>query len=270
MPAAKEATEIVKNALDAAKSVVILLLIFVLFFGHQYVEQLLNRFNVSKISVGGIVIDRDKAVQAIATASDELPKAQSQLAAANEELTALRVRYADVVAALEKLKNETQRAALDRPAHLELGQRQAVIATPPPPALALAETAIRDSQPVLDDAARAAQNVQAAARSTQQVVATLPRSGESAFVVVFGGDASEQAALTEVTRARDKGLPAEIFLRQRSFRSVVPFADRAAAAAALPAIRELSATARDAYIVNLASWCPEPRAVSAGVKDCGF
>jgi hypothetical protein len=269
MPAAKEATEIVKNALDAAKSIVILLLIVVLFFGHQYVEQLLNRFNVSKISVGGIVIDRDKAVQAIATASDELPKAQSQLAAANEELTALRIRYADAVGTLEKLKNEVQRASLDRPAHVDLGQRQAT-GVMPPSAIALAETAIREAQPVLDDAARAAANVQAAARSTQQVVATLPKSGESAFVVVFGGDASEAAAATEIARAKGKGLPAEIFLRQKSFRSVVPFSDRAAAQAALPTIRALSPTAREVYVVNLASWCPEPSTVAAGVKDCGF
>jgi hypothetical protein len=269
MPAAKEATEIVKNALDAAKSVVILLLIFVLLFGHQYVEQLLTRFNVSKISVGGIVIDRDKAVQAIATAADELPKAQSRLAAANEELTALRVRYADAVTALEKLKNDTQRAALDRPAATDVGQRQAT-GVLPPPAVALAEAAIREAQPVLDDAARAAANVQAAARSTQQVVASLPRSGESAFAVVFGGDASEAAANAEIARAKAKGLPAEIFLRQRSFRSVVPFSDRADAQAALPEIRALSPTARDAYVVNLASWCPEPQAVAAGVRDCGF
>jgi hypothetical protein len=269
MPAAKEATEIVKNALDAAKSIVILLLIFVLFFGHQYVEQVLNRFNVSKISVGGIVIDRDKAVQAIATASDELPKAQSQLAAANEELSALRLKYADAVTTLEKLKNESQRTSLERPANLDVGQRQAVIAAPPP-VLALAETAIREAQPVLDDAARAAANVQAAARSTQQVVASLPRSGESAFAVVFGGDASEAAAAPEIARAKAKGLPAEIFLRQRSFRSVVPFADRAAAQAALPTIRALSPAAREAYVVNLASWCPEPTAISAAVKDCGF
>jgi hypothetical protein len=268
MPAAKEVTEIFKNALDAAKSVVILLLIFVLFFGHQYVEQLLNRFNVSKISVGGIVIDRDKAVQTIATAADELPKAQSQLAAANEELTTLRLRYADAVATLEKFKNDTQRAALDRPAATDVGQRQAT-GVPPPPAVALAETALREAQPALDDAAQAAVNVQAAARATQQVVATLPRSGESAFAVVFGGDASEAAAAAEIARAKAKGLPAEIYLRQKSYRSVVPFAERAAAQAALATIRALSATARDAYVVNLASWCPEPRALAAGVKDCG-
>jgi hypothetical protein len=271
MPAAKEVTEIFKNSLDAAKSIVILIVVLVLLFGHDYVQSVLDRFNVTKINVGGLVIDRERAVQAIATASDELPKAQSQLAAANDELSALRVKYADAVSTLEKLKHEVDksgRAALDRPAGVMSGQREAAIVSGPAPALTGA--AIRAAEPALEDAARAAANVEAAARSTQQVVANLPKAGESAFAVVFGGDASEAAAAAEIARARAQGLPAEIFLRQRSYRSVAPFAGRAEAQAALPAIRALGRTAREAYVVNLASWCPEPKAVSATVKDCGF
>ncbi len=88
-------------------------------------------------------------------------------------------------------------------------------------------------------------------------------------LVVFGGDVSPEAARPEVERARAAGFPAAaIYHRQGAYRSVVEFPTSEAAAEALPRIKGLSRAARDAYMVSLATWCPNAVRSASGVTEC--
>lgn len=73
--------------------------------------------------------------------------------------------------------------------------------------------------------------------------------------LVFGGDATLEAARHEVTvTARKMGLTdAEVFRRGGSFHSVRVFVSRAEAADALGRAQAIRA---DAYVVDMSRWCP--------------
>lgn len=91
-------------------------------------------------------------------------------------------------------------------------------------------------------------------------------AGDSLWAVVLAGDQQPAAAQYEVERARRRGLKgAQLFLRQGWYRTVVPVADRAAAAPVLDIARRREASA---YLVDLRAWCPV-RSVQSGVTVCG-
>lgn len=77
--------------------------------------------------------------------------------------------------------------------------------------------------------------------------------------VVFGGDVSLEAAQHEVTvtAARMEIGASQIFRRAGSFRSVKVYVSRAEAEQGLSKARALR---EDAYIVNMALWCPSSEA----------
>ena len=76
--------------------------------------------------------------------------------------------------------------------------------------------------------------------------------------IVFGGDVNYSSARDEIERANRIGYnQARIYFREGSYRSVVPFGSRESARDALSEVRELSFN-KDAYLVNLANWCPNP------------
>jgi hypothetical protein len=107
----------------------------------------------------------------------------------------------------------------------------------------------------------ASANVQASVRSTITSNAPLvdraqtTLSSGTKWVVVFGGYSSQKAAQDEIDRAVGQGIkPTSILLRQGLFRSV-------AVADSRPQAEQILAIAKnfrpDAYIVNMASWCPQ-------------
>ena len=97
----------------------------------------------------------------------------------------------------------------------------------------------------------------------------LTARGDSRWIVIFGSDVTEEAALAEVKRATAQGFDnAYICLKRGRYRSVVEFSSLDAANAALPQIRSLSDTARDAYVVNLGVWCPRLEKRDAGFIAC--
>ena len=94
------------------------------------------------------------------------------------------------------------------------------------------------------------------------------------FGIVFGDDPTPEAAMERVQNARAAtGNPILLYKRQGSWRSVAYFGTNTAASNALPALKELHA---DAYVVDIAKWCPSPQRLSAEtptmaeMKDCGF
>jgi hypothetical protein len=97
----------------------------------------------------------------------------------------------------------------------------------------------------------------------------LTAGGDSRWIVIFGSDVTEEAALAEVKRAAAQGFDgAYICLKRGRYRSVIEFSSLEAAKAALPQIRSLSDTARDAYVVNLGVWCPRIEKRDAGFIEC--
>jgi uncharacterized phage infection (PIP) family protein YhgE len=254
----KDATEIVKNGFDAIKSLAILLVICLLVFGSSFLSNILDRLNVTKLEYGGITIDRAQARETLATLSDRLQKAQSDLAAAKGELTSLQANYQSAVDALQQAQNAL-RAAASTPA---------VEAT-----LQQAGKALGEAMPALKAATAATAEVQQAVATNNQAIQTLPKGTATSFsiAIVFGGDTTPAAAADEVKRAKNAGFAdARILLRQRSYRSVVPFEGQGQAEQALAGIRKLSASAKGAYIVNLANWCPDPKPAGNDYSDCGF
>ncbi|HYJ51743.1 MAG TPA: hypothetical protein VEW04_01085 [Allosphingosinicella sp.] len=114
--------------------------------------------------------------------------------------------------------------------------------------------------------ARIEQTSGASLRSIQQTISnnervvsqgTVRGDDDARWVVIFGGDASPEAAADEIQRARELGIPEpRILRRQSSFRSVAIVPSREAAMSVLPNARRVR---QDAYAVRLASWCPRLR-----------
>ena len=259
--------ELIKNAADAAKSIIIILAILLVIFGHRYVDIILNKYNVTKLDFGGVTIDRGKAIESLAANADKLPQAQAALQKSANDLRQLQSKHEQAVQALEQT-----RAALTI-AQQQLAQGGATESS----RLAIsrasqaASATIADARNTRAATQAAVQTVEQAAQSTQVAVRELPRpaGGTAGFAVVFGGDNDLASARDEVRRANGRGIDATIFLRQKSYRSVSLYPSRQLAEQAIGPIRRLSRNAAGAYIVNLRSWCPSPESRD-GYSDCGI
>lgn len=92
-----------------------------------------------------------------------------------------------------------------------------------------------------------------AARSLQLV--TSIRSQRGRWTVVFGGDASLDAARDEIRKAAAVGVDnGDVVYRDGSYRSIAEFSSRADADNALAKLLTFRSSA---YIVNMADWCPD-------------
>ncbi len=91
-------------------------------------------------------------------------------------------------------------------------------------------------------------------------------SSSAVWGVVFSGDTTLDAAKHEVTVVAPKlGIPnASVYLRQNSYRSVAVVESRTQAEQVLAKARQLR---RDAYIVNVSTWCPGA-AEKDGYREC--
>lgn len=89
--------------------------------------------------------------------------------------------------------------------------------------------------------------------------------GDARWAVVFGGDLSLAEAQDELAWAQRNGIDdTAVMLRRGWYRSVAPQPSLEAAEQALRIARQRR---RDAYIVNLATWCPR-LTDRAGFKEC--
>ncbi len=263
----KDASEVARNVTDTLKSIVLIGVVALILFGADKVDWLLNRYNVSKIEFGGVTMDRQKAIQSLATNADELQKAQSALRQAQGELGALKTSYEQSVSALETTKVALAQAETRLAQAGQAGASGGAIDR----AQQVTTAVLARSRPTLAAATAATANVEEAFQSTRQAVQSLPRSAANAgFAVVFGGDASLAEARDQVQAVKRAGLPdGSIYLRQRMYRSALTYPTQAAATDALPHIRIVNRYARDAYVVNLSNWCPAPTQ-RGGYLDCGF
>jgi hypothetical protein len=86
------------------------------------------------------------------------------------------------------------------------------------------------------------------------------------WAIVFSADATEAAAAPEIDRVRrlNLGLP-QLYLRQNWYRGTLTFPTQSDAQAHLAQVR---GTFKDAYVVNVSTWCPAPAQKSPAVWDC--
>jgi hypothetical protein len=90
-------------------------------------------------------------------------------------------------------------------------------------------------------------------------------SGASRWSIILGGRSTLEAAQTDVAMARKANLgEVEIYFRRNSYRTVVTFDNRTDADEKLSSAKS---TKTDAYLVKMASWCPETRD-KGSYKEC--
>ncbi len=89
------------------------------------------------------------------------------------------------------------------------------------------------------------------------------------WAIVFSADASEAAAAPEIDRVRrlNLGTP-RLYLRQNWYRGTLTFPTQSDAQSHLAQVRMLGGTFKDAYVVNISTWCPAPVQTSPAVWDC--
>ena len=259
---AKDTSEIINIWFDTAKSVVLLAAVGLVIFGHEQVQNLLNRYNVTKLEIGGVTIDRQKVVDFYNASNEALPKAQADLKVASENIERLTTDYKEALSALGEARDAL--ALVNSRGSPALGgidvRRQ----------LAAANTALQKGQPVLGAAGQAAASAAQASNEASQVIASLPTlDGAQGFGVVFGGDRNLSEARDQVAAAQSVTSSARIYRREGMYRSVAVYSDKAQADAALRAIRGVNRYSRDAYVVKLASWCPAPTSRD-DYTECGL
>lgn len=259
--------EIIKNAADAAKSIIIILAILLVIFGHRYVDVILNKYNVTKLDFGGVTIDRGKAIESLAQNADKLPQAQAALQKSVADLKDLQIKHNEVITVLEQTRSALSIAQTQLAQHGASAASQQAVSSAN--AKAGATVAAAESTQRATDKAVAA--TQKAVDQTQAAVRDLPKpsGGIGGYAVVFGGDTDLPHAQKQIQAAQNQHIEGKIFFRQRSYRSVSVFDTRDEASAALPKISKVNQYTVDAYIVSLRSWCPAPEQKD-GYSDCGI
>lgn len=259
--------ELIKNAADAAKSIIIILAILLVIFGHRYVDVILNKYNVTKLDFGGVTIDRGKAIESLAQNADKLPQAQAALQKSVADLKDLQIKHNEAIKVLEQTRSALSIAQSQLAQHGASAASQRVISSANQKAAATVAAA-ESTQRATEKAVAATQKV---VQQTQAAVRDLPNpsGGVGGYAVVFGGDTDLPHARKQVEAAQRLGIPGTIYFRQRSYRSVVLYPTSHEANAAVGRISQVNRYAADAYVVSLRSWCPAPEQRD-GYSDCGI
>ena len=220
-------------------------------FDRPSLKEAAKEMGIAKFSAVGVEIS-------LAESSDELPKAKAALDNANVKLTELQRRYSEAISALK--------ASQEVFAANGIGNTAEQARAKP-----LVGKAIAESQSTLERIRQAKSQLTSATSSTASAIEKLPGASDKSlgFGIVFGADRDPKSADDQLALARRAGLDPRLFRRQRSLRSVVVFQSNEEAKAALPTLRSLNRYSKDAYIVNLASWCPEGD-LSDNPVSCGF
>jgi chromosome segregation ATPase len=256
MTTLKEATEISKNFLDIVKSAFILTIVAVLIFFSDVVNNLFDRYNVLQLEFGGLKMDRSEAIKRLKENADQLPILQGQIAAAKQQLGDLQNQYSEATKAIEGLKKERDAAV----------ERLRVAGAPAPESTVEVQKVLAAQNQALSIVQETKRLLENAATTTAAAVENLPSdtpTGSARFAIIFGGYPTNAAALDAAARSNRGN--AVVYLRQGAFRTALQYSSEAAASADLSEARKLSA---QAYVVNLASWCPKPVSQGDKLLDC--
>ena len=196
-------------------------------------------------------------------------KGETDLINLSEELRLAKASNGDLEAKLTAIKTELQRA-VGSGTTTQTASGRVPASEPAAPAqrsVAL-QSVIEQVNTALSVAAatsnltqRALDNAAPAVSAAQTALGT-----GGGWVIIFSADNTEAAAKPELEKAArlDVGTP-NLYLRQKWYRGGLVFRTQADAQKQLGLVQRQF---RDAYPVNLATWCPAPVATPTGVLDC--
>lgn len=266
----KERTEISKNIIDVTKGIFIIVIVVVLLFRYDWVNDLFDKYNVAQIEFGGLKVDRSDVVKRLKESADKLPQLQGQLAKVESEFGALKSQYSEATQALAALQTEHD-TAVAQLRTLQAGSNAAIPAVPPNALANQVQKILSQEKPTLDRADAAQTALKSASDATQIALANLPAAettGSAQNAVIFGSYRTLAPAQAALVEARQKGFAgAVVYFRQGVYRTALQFETEAHANLKLPEARSLSS---QAYMVDLRKWCPKPTVESENVLNCGL
>jgi TolA-binding protein len=263
----KERTEISKNIIDVTKGIFIIVIVAVLLFKYDWVNDLFDKYNVAQLEFGGLKVDRSDAVRRLKESADKLPQLQGQIDEAKIQFDALKSQYSEATRALEAMQNE-RNTAVSQLRTLQAGTNAPPPAAPPNALSNQVERILSEEKPTLDRAAAAQTALTSASVATRAALASLPAADTSGAqnALIFGGYPTLRSAQAAVADAQAKGFGgAVVYIREGSYRTALQFASEFEASSKLLEARTLSSRT---YLVDLRKWCPKPTVESGNVLNC--
>jgi hypothetical protein len=247
----KDSVELWRSVFELLKSVALVFIFVALLAFPEIVHRALTGVGVAEFDLWGF-----KGKTALAKVATDLQEAQVVQAELTKKLTASDSELKRLAAENNDLRRRQQpvRAPGDK-----------TVANPTPSNAPASDASIHVLLAQNSDALKRATDFRAQAdKALMQNAAMISSAkeiaakGDQRWIVIYGSDVSEEAALTELKRATAQGFDdAFVCLKRSRYRAVVEFGSLEAANQALPQIRTLSETAKEAYVVNLGVWCPK-------------
>lgn len=248
--AAKDTVELLHSVFELLKSMTLVFVFVALFAFPSLVQHALEGIGVAEFDLWGF-----KGKTALAKVAVDLQEAQVVQKELSQKLAASDTELKRLIAENDELRRRPNARVSGVP---------------------LADGAVHALLARNDEALKRANFFQTQAEKALEQNATIislakqqASRGDQRWIVIFGSDTSEAAALLEIERAIDAGFDsAYVCLKGGRYRSVVEFPSLDLANSTLSKIRSLSPTAREAYVVNLGSWCPRLEKRNAKLFEC--
>ena len=243
--AIKNSVEFAQNVLNLLKSCVVPLLFVTILIWPGTFEWILSRFGIHEWEFGGF--------KGKTTLIDVAQRLRDQ-----EDISR------DLTTRLETARALLARAGDERPS-----------GSPPPNSSTGYPEEIRKFLAATQLALARSSSTQEATSATLTMVAPAVIAAQSAlhgaggWAIVFSGDTTSADADKELEAVRQLGIGSpQLYLRQKWYRGIVTFATQTAAQRNLAKVQNLGGHFKNAYVVNLSSWCPVAVQTSPTVTEC--
>lgn len=218
-----------REATALARDLLVALLVLVVVVKPAMLKSWLSALGVSKATIFGVELTPGNEKEL----GEELDQLKQQRDAAIFELNSVKMQVADARGEIERLKGG------DPAVTAALSSIQVPAAPPSSGGFGAGSSWVESARQAIDSGGR--------------------------WAVVYSGDATLQGAQDEMKWAKEnKVRNAAIFHRQDSYRSVLLADSPEAADALLGTARKRR---KDAYVVNMQSWCPSP-SQQRGYQEC--
>ena len=257
MTSAKDFSEITRNWLEILKAVLVIIVFgwiaWEFAFNRPFLRDAAKDIGIERLSGPGFEVS-------LAKTTDELPKAKAALDAANQRINGLSEQYSAAVSALDSAKGALSGASGSAPFDASHARSQV-------------DQVLSHAPATFKALGQAKSQIAYASDSTAAAIRSLPGANDTSlgFGIVFGADPTQKAAEDQLALGARLGSgEPHLFHRQGTYRSVLVFPGKAAASASLSGVRALNGYSRTAYVVNLASWCPNANLSSSQPVECSF
>lgn len=258
---AKDIVELWRSVFELLKTVALVAVIVALFVFPQIVQRALTGVGVAEFDLWGF-----KGKTALAKVATDLQESQVVQTDLARRLAVSDAELKRLVAENEQLRRHVAMRGPD-------GKSASVLT---PLSAPTSDSGVRAILAQNGDALRRATDFRSQAdKALSQNAAIISSAkeisakGDQRWIVIFGSDVSQEAAVYEVKRAMTQGFDdAFVCLKRGRYRSVIEFGSLETANAALQQIRALSDTATEAYVVNLGVWCPKLEKRGERLVEC--